>query len=78
LGTKNKNTNQQLAGICGSVKSDRHWYDFQDWINPVNNIEHAQKYFRLMKNIIRRQLLDDEKGKLTEEFVDPQLCGGHS
>jgi hypothetical protein len=61
LGPKNKNTNQQLAGICGSVKSDRHWYDFQDWINPVNNIEHAQKYFRLMKNIIRRQLLDDEK-----------------
>ena len=61
MGPKNKNTNQQLAGICGSVKSDRHWYDFQDWINPVNNAEQAQKYFRLMKNIIRRQLLDDEK-----------------
>ena len=69
MGPKNKNTNQQLAGICGSVKSDRHWYDFQDWINPVNNIEHAQKYFRLMKNII------SSKGKLTEEFVDSQLCG---
>ena len=61
LGPKNKNTNQQLAGICGSVKSDGHWYDFQDWINPMNNIEHAQKYFRLIKIIIRRQLLDDEK-----------------
>ena len=61
LGPKNKNTNQQLAGICGSVKSDGHWYGFQDWINPMNNIEHAQKYFRLMKIIIRRQLLDDEK-----------------
>ena len=61
MGPKNKNTNQQLAGICGSVKSDGHWYDFQDWINPMNNIEHAQKYFRLMKIIIRRQLLDDEK-----------------
>ena len=43
LGTENNNTNQQLAGICGSVKSDGHWYGFQDWINPINNTEYAQK-----------------------------------
>ena len=51
MGTKNENTNQQLAGICGYVKSNGHWYDFQDWINLINNTEHAQKYFWLMKII---------------------------
>ena len=51
VGTYKNNTNQQLAGFCASVKSDGHWYGFQDWINPINNTEHAQKYFRLMKII---------------------------
>ena len=87
VGPKNKNTNQKLAGICGSVKSDGHWYGFQDWINPINNTEHAQKYFRLMKIINNKDDSFSTTRNVTQESIQrktfwrncrSQLRGGHS
>ena len=42
-------TNQHPTSICASVKSDGRCSGFQDWINLINNTEHMDKLFSLMK-----------------------------